>query len=68
MFAALRYFNPRYWASRFWPKLGGVPDVVGPPVYITGSVQATLYVTGTTQATMTATGSTQATLSITGSV
>lgn len=19
-----RYFNPRYWASRFWPKLGGV--------------------------------------------
>lgn len=20
-----RYFNPRYWASRFWPKVGGEP-------------------------------------------
>jgi len=24
MFAA-RYFNPRYWAKRFWPKVGGLP-------------------------------------------
>lgn len=22
-----RYFNPRYWASRFWPKVGGEPVV-----------------------------------------
>lgn len=19
-----RYFNPRYWAARFWPKIGGI--------------------------------------------
>ena len=22
MIGALRYFNPRYWASRYWPKVG----------------------------------------------
>ena len=22
MIGALRYFNPRYWASRYWPKIG----------------------------------------------
>lgn len=22
-----RYFNPRYWASRYWPKVGDSPVV-----------------------------------------
>lgn len=25
MIGAARYFNPRYWARRYWPKLGAVP-------------------------------------------
>lgn len=28
MFAS-RYFNPRYWAAKFWPKIGG--EVVETP-------------------------------------
>jgi len=26
MFAS-RYFNPRYWATRYWPKIGGILGV-----------------------------------------
>jgi hypothetical protein len=30
MIGALRYFNPRYWASRYWPKIGAEPAAYGP--------------------------------------
>lgn len=33
MFAS-RYFNPRYWAARYWPKVGGVIDPVLWPTVI----------------------------------
>ena len=29
----LRYFNPRYWASRYWPKVGGIPIVITPDCF-----------------------------------
>lgn len=39
MFAS-RYFNPRYWASRFWPKIGGIPVVITPDCFtlVTSSI------------------------------
>lgn len=39
MIAAARYFNPRYWARRFFPKIGADPDpgTVTP----TGAISAT---------------------------
>jgi hypothetical protein len=38
MIGAARYFNPRYWARRYWPKVGADPSpgVVTP----TGAISA----------------------------
>jgi hypothetical protein len=38
MIGAARYFNPRYWARRYWPKLGADPSpgVITP----TGAISA----------------------------
>ncbi len=33
MFAS-RYFNPRYWAGRYWPKIGG--EIIDPTGHLKG--------------------------------
>lgn len=37
MIGAARYFAPRYWAERFFPKVGAEPDPAPP----TGEISAT---------------------------
>ncbi len=33
-----RYFNPRYWAARYWPKIGGIPTDTPDSFYASSGV------------------------------
>jgi hypothetical protein len=43
-----------------------IPDVIGPPVYVTGSLTPTMYLTGSLEPSIAMTGSLTPTISLTG--
>lgn len=46
MIGAVRYFNPRYWAARFWPKVGA-NEVPAPATGEIAATGARSYIEGT---------------------